>query len=119
MKSGPIYARSNELNNQMNRMRFALFCDRANGVAEDTAPAVAPAADAAAEVEVARAEVPVQRSRPVVAVRATVVEARTVAEARSGQEDTITIRTGDKPTEHAIICSPLPSTFVDEFLYLI
>ena len=73
----------------MNRIRYALFCDGANGETVVTATIAAPAADVV-EVEAVRvvAVVLVQRSRPVAAVKATAVEARTVTAARSGKKNT-------------------------------
>ena len=98
----------------MRDTRSLLFCDRANGVTVVTAEPIVPAAAADVEAEVERvvAVVLVQRSRPVVAVRATVVEVRTDAVARSGQKDAIAIRAGDKLTRNTILFRPCPSTFL-------
>ena len=59
-----IYARSNKLNNYINRIRFALFCDRANGVTVATAAPTAPVAVAVVEAEDVRdaADVLIRRS---------------------------------------------------------
>lgn len=94
----------NKLNNQIVEYASLLFCDRANGVAAVTAAPIVPAAVADVEVEAARvvAAAIVQRSRPVVAARATAAEVRTVAAARSGKEDAITVRTDDELTVHTI-----------------
>ena len=75
---------------------MALFCDGANGVAVVAVVGV-PVVAAAAEVEAARvvAVALVQRARPVGTVRATAVDLRAVAKARSGKKDTIPIRTGN------------------------
>lgn len=80
-------------------------------------PIVVPVPFAVVEDEVARA-VGVdlaQRSRPVAAARATVEEVRNAAVARSGQEDTITVRAGDELTVHTIERRPFPSTLVYKF----
>ena len=71
--------------NQIVECATLSFCDRANGVAAVAAAPIVPVV-AAVEVEAERAvaAVLVQRSRPVVAVRATAEELRTVAVARSG-----------------------------------
>ena len=106
--------------NQIVGYASLLFCDRTNAVSVVTEVGV-PKAAADEEAEAVRdaAVALVQRSRPAAAVRATVVEARTAAVARSGQEDTVTVRTGDKLTVHTILRCPRPSAFIEKFLYLI
>jgi len=83
MRNSILALRSNESNS---RMRFALFCDGANGVAEATA-VVAQGFVVAEEVEeTARVAVAVlvQRCGPVDTARSMVVEVRTPTIARSG-----------------------------------
>ena len=65
------------------------FCDGTDGGA-DVADAVVAAEAATVEVEAARA-VAVERTRPVVAVRAVIGEAALVATARSREKDTIAV----------------------------
>ena len=108
--------------NQIVECATLLFCDRANGAAAATVPIVVPVAAAAAEAEAVRvvAVVLVQRSRPVEAARATVVEVRTVAAARSGQKDAVTIKACHLIALMAALSRPCPSTFVfqlSKFLY--
>lgn len=95
---------------------MALFCDGANGVAVAAAVA-APAGVGAVEEEDVRvvAVVLVQRARPV-AVRATVVDLRADAVARSGEKDRITIRSGNFLPFNTINLCPLPRTLVTELL---
>jgi len=47
VESGLSDARPNELNESNSRIRYALFCDRANGAAAATVPIAEPAAVAA------------------------------------------------------------------------
>ena len=98
-------------------MHYALFCDRANG---EPVVSVAPTVQvvvAVVEAEAVRVDADVvQRSRPVAAV-ATIVEGRTAAVARSGKEDTVTVRTCHFHAFHSVLGCPLPSTFIPEFFY--
>ena len=97
---------------------MALFCDGANGVAV-VAAAEVPVVAAAVEAEVERADavVLVQRARPVVADRATAVDLRAVAVARSGKKDRVTVRTRNFLAADTVDRSPFPRTLVAEFLY--
>ena len=65
---------------------------------------------AAVEEEIVSVEAAdrVQRARPVVAVRATVVLAINVAATRSGKEYRVTIRTSNLITIHSVLGSPTP-----------
>lgn len=100
-------------------LRSLFICDGANGVAENAEVVVAPVVVAAVEVEEVRvvAVVLAQRARPVVAVRATVVDLRAAAVARSGEKDGVTIGAGNFLTFNTINLSPLPRTLVTELLY--
>ena len=84
------------------RSLMALVCDGANGVTVVTV-VVVPVPVATVEVEVVGvvAVVLVQRAGPVVAVRATVVQLRAVAVARSGERAVTAIR--DERQEGAVI----------------
>ena len=80
--------------NQMNRMRFALFCDRAYSLTI-VATVVAHALETMVEVEVARGVVAaavVRRRTPKVAVGAGIVERRPAAVARSRKENATAVR---------------------------
>ena len=60
-----------------------------------------------------------QRTRPVFAVAATVVETRTVAVASSREEDAVTIETGYFVAVYTILGCPLPGTVVEQlFLFV-
>ena len=100
--------------NQIVECATLLFCDRANGEADVTVPIAVPVA--AAEAEVARevAAALVQRSRPVVAGRATIVEVRTEAVARSGQKDAVTVRACYLMTLMTALSRLCPSTFITQ-----
>lgn len=95
---------------------MALFSDWANGVAVD-AVIVEPNVATAEEAEGVRvvAEVSVQHSSPVEAVRATVADLRAEAVARHRKEYTITVGTSDFMTSNTIHPSPLPSTLFNKF----
>ena len=76
--------------------------------------AVIPAAIAAAEVQAA-SEVAViadKRRRPVETVATSVVGFRSVAIARSGEEDAVTVGAGDLVTVYAVLGYPSPGTLV-------
>ena len=68
-----------------------------------------PRADRAARVE---------RTRPVAAVRANVVELVVPTVARSGQEETVAVRGGEEPTVHAILGRPSMGGVLVKFLPL-
>ena len=96
----------------------ALIADRAHRKAEEAAEAVAPVIEAAAEVQVvgAVAAASAQRTRPVVAVAATAAEMRTVAVARSREEDAVAVSTGYRVTINAVLCCPGPSAAITQFV---
>ena len=77
-----------------------------------------PAHIARIEVQFIRAArvAPVERTRPVGAVAACIVERTVAADACGGEEDRVTIAlAGYLMTIYSIFCSPCPSTFGDQF----
>ena len=101
---------------------MALFCDGANGAAVVAAVGeVEPTEAVAVEVEEVRAVAAalVQRARPVDAERATAVDHRAGAAARSGEKDRITVGASDLLAADTVDRSPFPRTLIAEFLNFI
>ena len=105
----------------MNRMRFALFCDRAHRQATDTTVAPIHVLVTIVEVEAVRAVVEVAvvrivRSRtPIDAVDSSVVERRPATVARSREKDALTIWSRYFVSYLAVLCNPFPSAFILQF----
>ena len=75
---------------------------------------VVPEVTAAAEVQVVSvvAAIAAKRRRPAATVATSVVGSRTVAIARSGQEDAVTVGAGHLVTVYAVLGCPSPGTLV-------
>ena len=92
---------------------MCLWANRAYRAGEVT-EVVVPVVEAAVEAQAvgAVADTAIQRTRPIVAVGTLIEDSRTVAVARSGQEDAVAVGAGYAVTVNTVKGCPLPSAVV-------